>query len=232
MLHTVLIADSPEMSSKHQEALEYCYSILDSGGQLKQVFFMHEATQTATHLQAQPWSKFAAQNQVELQTCISSADNYSMTLQDYADGFLQGGFSVLADSILSSDVIVQMSNASELGVDRQSVTDKNKVLFVFESQPQEGSLAAEGIDLLLVLSAFDANIHIIFVGDGIKNLNNKDVNPRYVKRFKALPDFDVSNCYIVINSSEESYDNLSLSCDKMTQQQFTDLTQNTHTLFF
>jgi len=73
-----------------------------------------------------------------------------------------------------------------------------KVIFIFNTVPVEGGLGSEAVDLLLVLSAFDANIEVYFVGDGLVNIDsNYPQKPRYTKRFKALADFGVEKVFTV-----------------------------------
>ena len=234
MLYTVLITASPELSFLHEKALAHCRKLIENGNLIKQVFFMHAATQTAVHFDARQWSQFAAQYQIELQTCITTAEQQKLDFQDYMSGFLQGGLSSLADSILSSDAILQI-NDDVVQADITPIHDKKNIIFVFRNPPEEASYAAEGVDLLLVLSAFDANVRVVFVGEGIQNLYDKGSHPRYVKRFKALSDFDVSECFIVaeneqafLGASEES----SVSCGWLTQSDFNQLTMQPHTLYF
>ena len=234
MLYTVLIAASPKLSLLHQNALAHCHKLIENGNLVKQVFFMHAATKMAVHPDAKRWSEFAAKYQVELQTCISTAEQQQLNVQAFMPGFLQDGLSSLADSILSSDIVLQIHDEA-LQIAILPVKDKKNVTFVFRNPPEEASFAAEGVDLLLVLSAFDANVNVVFVGQGIQNLYDKGLHPRYVKRFKALPDFDVSECFIVAENEQtffEAKQGSSLACNWLTQAAFNQLTKQSHTLFF
>ena len=72
------------------------------------------------------------------------------------------------------------------------------VVLVFQQLPVENGLGAEGIDFLLVLSAFEAKIEVYFVDEGCENIIQQDrVLPRYTKRFKALPDFGIETVNVV-----------------------------------
>jgi len=234
MLYTIVIAVSPDLPVLHQNALRHCRNLIENGNQIKQVFFMHMATKTAVHPQGSQWSQFAIDFQVELQTCISTVEQQQLSAQEFMPGFLQGGLSSLADSILSSDAVLQIPDET-LRTDISPVLDKKKVIFVFRSAPEKTSFAAEGVDLLLVLSAFDADISVVFVGIGKQNLYDNGFQPRYVKRFKALSDFDVSNCFIVAEN-EQAFDEASkessVSCNWLTQADFNQLTKRVHTLCF
>lgn len=239
MRHTVLISAHPECGDLYQNALTYCRSLIDGGNQLKQVFFMHDATLMATHSDAQQWSDFAIEQKVDLQTCVSTAEQKALCLHDYAEGFAQGGLSTLADSILSSDVVVQINEDFDpnQGYESLAFKDSKKISFIFPSEPKEASIAAEGIDLLLVLSAFDAEISVVFSGNGIKNIQEDDQNPRYVKRFKALPDFDVTQCFILDESDGDSIASSCssqslLACQSISKLEFESLKQHSHVLIF
>ena len=156
----------------------------------------------AVHSRAIEWSAFAASANVSLQTCVTSAEQHAIQARHYASGFLQGGLSALADAILSSDAVRQVNASQQRYLEQdqgvQTVDDKS-IAFVFESKPKNLSYAAEGVDLLLVLSAFDANIKVFFKSDGLANLinvNNSEA-PKYTKRFLALTDFDIDSVYCV-----------------------------------
>ena len=234
MLYTVLISASPRLPHLHQDALRHCRRLIEAGDQIKQVFFMHAATQMAVHSEAQQWSDFATEYQLELQTCISTAEQQQLNANEYKQGFLQGGLSSLADSILSSDAVLQIHEDIPLA-NEEPVLDKKNIAFVFSTAPEQDSIAAQGVDLLLVLSAFDASLSVFFVGEGIQNLYPKESQPRYIKRFKALPDFEVTRCFIVaeneqafLNASQDA----SVTCDYLSQSEFVNLTKQSHTLCF
>lgn len=81
-----------------------------------------------------------------------------------------------------------------------------KVIFIFEDAPIENGLASEAVDLVLVLSAFDADIEVYFVGEGLLNVQCKHIDkPRYTKRFKALGDFEVDQVFAV-DSLERTFE--------------------------
>ena len=234
MLYTVLIAASPEQTVLHQNALKHCRQLIEKGHQIKQVFFMHAATRMAVHPNGKQWFDLADRYQIELQTCISTSEQQQLNVQDYLPGFLQGGLSSLADSILSSDAVLQIDD-DVLKADISPVKNKKNLVFVFSSAPEEASFAADGVDLLLVLSAFDANLSVVFVGAGKQNLYADKFHPRYVRRFKALPDFDVSECYIVADNEQdflEASKESSVSCNWLLQADFNQLIKQTHTLCF
>lgn len=226
MKHTVLVSGHPDECVASQKALSYCQSILSNGDEINQVFFMHDANYVAVHSSAQQWSAFAAENNVSLQTCESTAEKRYIQSRYYAAGFLQGGLSTLADSILSSDVVHQFkSDVENLQIEsnyslieNRKVKNRKKIVFIFETAPYADSLAAEGVDLLLVLSAFEADLKVVFAGEGIENINQMNVEisanemnhiapaPRYTKRFKALADFGVNEVFVLNSTINDAND--------------------------
>ncbi len=231
MAHTILITAHPRLLPLNRRALSYCESIVAEGERINQIFFMHDANFIAIHPSAQQWSAFAAEHGISLQTCVSTAEQKSIHLRDYAAGFQQGGLSSLADSILSSEHLVQFNeDFTESDMYRKSgLTDKKKIVFIFKSAPKENSLAAEGVDLLLVLSAFEADIGVVFQGDGILNITESETDrPSYTKRFKALADFDVEKRYILDGKSH----NIEVECEMLTETAFQQIVQESHTLYF
>ena len=238
MLQTILITAHPELSDVYHKAMSYCQSSLDAGNEIKQIFFIHDAIFMAVHSQAKYWAEFAKRYNIELQSCPTTAEQKSIYVQDFELGFLQGGLSSLVDSILGSDSVLQINADFELCDIEfvEPVLNKKKCVFVFESLPKEHSLSAEGIDLLLVFSAFETDVRVVFKNKGIKNIQHDEGHPRYVRRFKALPDFDVEECYMLSSVSENSLinssDSFTLDCKVITESECSQLTRQTHTLCF
>lgn len=232
MTHTVLITAHPQSLLVSRMALSYCESVVAEGGRINQIFFMHDANYMAIHPSAQQWSVFAAEHNVSLQTCISTAEQKSIQLRDYAAGFQQGGLSALADSLLCSEYLAQFNAGCDNAVPlkKTALIDKKKILFVFNSVPEDGALAAEGIDLLLVLSAFEADISVVFEGDGIQNIvePQSGSSPRYIKRFLALDDFGVDQLYVFDGGSQST----KIQCDVLTESKFERLLHESHVMYF
>ena len=232
MLITIVITAHPDQYEVYESAMSCCVSHIANGNQINQIFFMHEATYFASHENSIKWQKFAQQNNIELQTCRSTAEDLHINIDDYNSGFMQSGLSALADSIMQTGATFQF------GIETKSIQndetqlncemDKNPIIFVFQNQPKEHSSTKEGIDLLLVLSSFDAELLVVFKDDGVKNLFDDDNMPRYIKRFKALSDFQVNDCYVVDSQMKE----FSIPVKHMSNEQFERLTQNAQKFFF
>lgn len=83
-------------------------------------------------------------------------------------------------------------------------------LFVFKTEPCEGGLVADGLDLCLVAAAFGIDLKILFVGNGVSHIVKPEKNalfvdalPKYAKTFKALADFEIEECFVFDQSLEE-----------------------------
>lgn len=242
LTHTVIVLEHPNNTLATDKALSFCENIVAQGDEVKQIFFMHDAVFTAVHEVASVWQSFAIKHQVELQTCISTAEHKNISIEDYLEGFLQGGLSMLADSLLSSDVIHNIDDRcdGELSYSVASDLDSNrkKINIVFNSTPHENSVAAEGVDLLLVLSAFDAELSVFFEGDGVENILTLDESikcqpslPRYVKRFKAFSDFEIEKVYVVTDEQSESA-SYEIPVKVLTAHKFQQLASSVRTLRF
>jgi len=232
MLITILITAHPSQYDVYDSVMNGCVSLIAKGNKINQIFFMHEATYIASHQNSTKWLEFAQQNTIELQTCRSTAEDLNIQFEDYSHGFMQSGLSALADSILKSDATFQFGSEEKSSqwdeFQLNCEKNKNPIIFVFQNQPNEHSSTKEGIDLLLVLSSFDANLFVVFKGDGVKNLFDDDYMPRYIKRFKALRDFQINDCYVVDSQMKE----FSIPVKHMSNEQFERLTQDAQKFFF
>ncbi len=54
----------------------------------------------------------------------------------------------------------------------------------------------EDLDLIMALASFEYRIHLIFYGDGVLSLFNRDPASIYSKRLHALPLFDVNDIWV------------------------------------
>ncbi|MGH1541850.1 MAG: DsrE family protein [Arenicella sp.] len=82
-------------------------------------------------------------------------------------------------------------------------------LFIFHQTPVEGGLTEEALDLLLVAASFELELQVLFVGDGVWHLTKPDSfaaafpeskPPSYIKTFKALPDFELDDLFVLQTS--------------------------------
>jgi tRNA 2-thiouridine synthesizing protein C len=78
---------------------------------------------------------------------------------------------------------------------------QKKILFINRTFPYGSSRAQEGLDVLLMASAFNQIINVLFIDQSILQLK-KSQNPKviaqkkFTKTFKALPLYDIDNIYL------------------------------------
>lgn len=75
------------------------------------------------------------------------------------------------------------------------------LLFVFSHTPYGASTAKEGLEAALAAGAFDQDVSILFIGDGVwqlmQNQHTEDVGRKnHQKMAQALPMFGIDNIYI------------------------------------
>ena len=92
-------------------------------------------------------------------------------------------------------------NPSYLGVDM-------KLCFVISHSPYNSSLSRDALDMALASAAFDQDVILIFIGDGIfqltenqqtDNLGLKNIQ----KSLAALELYDIKACYVCERSAKE-----------------------------
>ncbi len=81
-----------------------------------------------------------------------------------------------------------------------SKVQKQNILYVFTTAPYSTSNGQEGLDAVLVGAAFEQDISVLFVHDGVFQIKtDQDVSgseiKQFTKTFQALGDFDVENLY-------------------------------------
>lgn len=83
-----------------------------------------------------------------------------------------------------------------------------KFMFVNRKAPHGTIYALEGLEAVLVAAAFDQNVSLVFMDDGvyqlIKGQNTEAVGLKnFAKSYRALADFDVRNLYVEMESLRE-----------------------------
>jgi len=86
----------------------------------------------------------------------------------------------------------------------------NDWLFIYSSAPTELGLTQDGLDLMLVSASFGVNVNVLFVGAGIQHIRQETLEPKYVKTFGALRDFDIDLVEVfatdqLVNHEESDY---------------------------
>jgi tRNA 2-thiouridine synthesizing protein C len=78
----------------------------------------------------------------------------------------------------------------------------NEILIIARSAPYGSSLAREGIDYILTSAAYDQDISILFLGDGVfqilKHQNPSDIKLKsHLAALEILPLYDIEKLYAV-----------------------------------
>lgn len=105
-----------------------------------------------------------------------------------------------------------------------------KILYVFTKSPYSNATGQEGLDAVLMGAAFEQEVSLLFLYDGIYQLKKgQDTDltgiKQYSKTFMALEDFEVENIYVSelcmqarsINADELSIATLSLNRDAIAR---------------
>ncbi len=74
---------------------------------------------------------------------------------------------------------------------------RRRILFLIAHPPRRGALALEVLDEVLVGAAFEQQISVLFVGDGVYQLLQTDTTPdNGVRGYRALPTYDIRDIYV------------------------------------
>jgi len=232
MTATVIITAHSQETHVYNEAMQFCKGLVSANESIGLVFFMHEANLMAVDKKGREWSKFSEVHGVELQTCSSTAEYLDIPLGQYLPNFQQTGLSALADSLMKSNRVMQFPVIDEYSDKLLQRDDKasaqQRFTFVFRTAPVEASLAIEGLDLLFVLSAFDAELAVVFIEEGKENICHHENHPRYVRRFKALSDFGIETRYVLGEVSTMQ----TVPVEQVSQQQLDSLLLTSYVLVF
>jgi len=81
-------------------------------------------------------------------------------------------------------------------------TNSQDILILQRQAPYGSSLAREGIDYALTSAAYDQNISILFLGDGVfQTLKNQDSTGIQLKNhgsaLEVLPLYEIENLYVI-----------------------------------
>jgi tRNA 2-thiouridine synthesizing protein C len=106
-----------------------------------------------------------------------------------------------------------------------------KLLFVMRHAPYGTSLAREGLDTLLACAAFEQEISLLFLHDGVfqllKNQQPETIEQKSIQHsLAALPLYGVTNIYVDQQSLAKrkiSPDDLNLKAEHIAEQQVSEL---------
>ncbi len=72
-----------------------------------------------------------------------------------------------------------------------------RILFLVTHPPNRGALALETLDEVLVGAAFEQQVSMLFIGDGVYQLLHIDAPlDNAVRGYRALPTYDVKDIYV------------------------------------
>ena len=79
-----------------------------------------------------------------------------------------------------------------------------RILYVFSTGPYTSAAGQEGLDAVMVGAAFELEVSLLFLHDGVHQLKRgQQANAgikQYTKAFRALEDFGVESIYVFDNS--------------------------------
>ncbi len=78
---------------------------------------------------------------------------------------------------------------------------KKKLLFIFRHAPYGSSIARDGLDALLAASAYDQDLSVLFLGDGVFQLvgdqQSSGISSKSLSAtLPALPIYDIDQIYV------------------------------------
>lgn len=114
-----------------------------------------------------------------------------------------------------------------------------KLLYCFSHAPYGTSNGQEGLDALLVGAAFEQQVSVLFVDDGVYQINSRQSvagTPlkQFTKAFAALNDFGIEQVFVHESSLRErglSMDDLMPNVQLINDQQCSELLHNMNRVF-
>ncbi|MFT6101653.1 MAG: tRNA 2-thiouridine synthesizing protein C [Granulosicoccus sp.] len=82
---------------------------------------------------------------------------------------------------------------------------KKKLLFILRHAPYGSSLAKEGIDAILATSAYEQNLSVVFIDDGVFQLTSdqhtESIEQKNISRMlAAFPIYDITQLFVCESS--------------------------------
>jgi len=104
------------------------------------------------------------------------------------------------------------------------MTNKN-LLFIFRSAPYSSPMAQEGLDALMAAAIFDQNVSVIFMSDGVWQLQpnqRPSAGKNMEKMLRALEMYNINQLYVQTSALQERRINpqyLSINCTQVTDSE-------------
>ena len=83
-----------------------------------------------------------------------------------------------------------------------------KIMHIMRHAPHGNIYTYEGLEMVLIMAAYDQDIAMAFIGDGVYALKKRQETDEleikgYMKTFSVLEDYDVEKIYVDAQSLEE-----------------------------
>lgn len=83
-----------------------------------------------------------------------------------------------------------------------------KIMFIMRKAPHGGIYSYEGLETVLIMAAFEQDLSMVFVGDGVfalvKNQDTDEIGIKgFIKTYGVLEDYEVEKIYVDRQSMEE-----------------------------
>lgn len=119
------------------------------------------------------------------------------------------------------------------------MSDAKKIMFVMQRSPHGSIYPYEGLEFILISGAYEQDISLVFVGDGVyalkKDQDTSGIGIKgFVKTYRTLNDYDINKIYIDQKSMEErglKLDDLVIAAEIKTSMEINQLMQEQHAIF-
>jgi len=86
--------------------------------------------------------------------------------------------------------------------------DKKKIMFLMQKPPHGSIYPYEGLEYILISGAYEQDISVVFVGDGVfslkKNQDTAELGIKgFVKTYRTLEGYDIEKIYVDKKSMQE-----------------------------
>lgn len=117
--------------------------------------------------------------------------------------------------------------------------EAKKIMFVMQRPPHGSIYPYEGLEFILITGAYEQDLTLVFVGDGVYNLKkDQDTSELgikgFVKTYRTLDDYDINKLYVDQKSMEErglTVDDLIVDVQVKTSSEINAMMNEQHAVF-
>ncbi|MDH4199315.1 MAG: sulfurtransferase complex subunit TusC [Spirochaetia bacterium] len=117
--------------------------------------------------------------------------------------------------------------------------DAKKIMFVMQKPPHGSIYPYEGLEFILISGAYEQDISLVFLGDGVYNLKkDQDTSELgikgFVKTYRTLEGYDIENIYVDQNSLKDrglTQEDLIVDVKVKTAPEINSLMNEQHAIF-